>query len=87
MNDFSCTLFGPVGQRVAHWWDHPGHVLPLAWGVRCAFEDFKVDIHPGDVLMLNEPYRGGTHLNGVPVIFPVFDEAGKLIIFPAVQAH
>ena len=87
MDDFSCALFGPDGQLVAQWWDHPGHVLPLPWGVRCAFEDFKDDVYPGDVLLLNDPYRGGTHLNDVTVIFPVFDEAGKLIIFPAVRAH
>ena len=77
MDDFSCALFGPDGQLVAQWWDHPGHVLPLPWGVRCAFEDFKDDIHPGDVLLLNDPYRGGTHLNDVTVIFPVFDDAGQ----------
>ena len=87
MDDFSCALFGPDGQLVAQWWDHPGHVLPLPWGVRCAFEDFRGDIHPGDVLMLNDPYRGGTHLNDVTVIFPVFDEAGRPMIFPAVRAH
>lgn len=87
MDDFSCALFSPDGQLVAQWWDHPGHVLPLPWGVRCAFDDFKDDIHPGDVLLLNDPYRGGTHLNDVTVIFPVFDEAGRMMIFPAVRAH
>jgi N-methylhydantoinase B len=87
MDDFSCALFAPDGQLVAQWWDHPGHVLPLPWGVRCAFDDFKDDIHPGDVLLLNDPYRGGTHLNDVTVIFPIFDEAGRMMIFPAVRAH
>jgi N-methylhydantoinase B len=87
MDDFSCALFAADGQLVAQWWDHPGHVLPLPWGVRCAFDDFKDDIHPGDVLLLNDPYRGGTHLNDVTVIFPVFDEAGRMMIFPAVRAH
>ena len=87
MDDFSCALFGPDGQLVAQWWDHPGHVLPLPWGVRCAFDDFKDDIHPGDVLLLNDPYRGGTHLNDVTVIFPVFSDTGQMMIFPAVRAH
>ena len=87
MDDFSCALFGPDAQLVAQWWDHPGHVLPLPWGVRCAFEDFKDDIHPGDAFLLNDPYRGGTHLNDVTLIMPVFDEAGRLMIFPAVRAH
>ncbi|MEZ5844115.1 MAG: hydantoinase B/oxoprolinase family protein [Hyphomicrobiaceae bacterium] len=86
-DDFSCALFGPDGQMVAQSWDHPGHVLPLPWGVRCAFEDFRDDLHPGDAILLNDPYRGGTHLNDVTLLCPVFDEAGKLVIFPAVRAH
>lgn len=86
-DDFSCALFGPDRQMVAQSWDHPGHVLPLPWGVRCAFDDFKDDIHPGDAILLNDPYRGGTHLNDVTLLFPVFDEAGNLMVFPAVRAH
>ncbi|MBL8672854.1 MAG: hydantoinase B/oxoprolinase family protein, partial [Alphaproteobacteria bacterium] len=35
----------------------------------------------------NDPYRGGTHLNDVTLIVPLFDEAGNLIVFPAVRAH
>ena len=86
-DDFSCALFNPDGEMVAQSWDHPGHVLPLPWGVRCALDDFQDDLVPGDVLMLNDPYRGGTHLNDVTIIFPVFDEAGRPMIFPAVRAH
>ena len=86
-DDFSCALFGPEGEMVAQSWDHPGHVLPLPWGVRCALEDFAGDLHPGDIVLLNDPYRGGTHLNDVTLLFPVFDEAGKLIVFPAVRSH
>ncbi|MBS0240787.1 MAG: hydantoinase B/oxoprolinase family protein [Proteobacteria bacterium] len=87
MDDFSCGLFGPDGKLVAQWWDHPGHVLPLPWGVRCAFEEFAGDLHPGDAILLNDPYRGGTHLNDVTLIYPVFDDDGKLLIVPAVRAH
>lgn len=86
-DDFSCALFGPDGEMVAQSWDHPGHVLPLPWGVRVALDDFGDDMGPGDIFLLNDPYRGGTHLNDVTLIYPVFDEQGKLIIFPAVRAH
>ena len=86
-DDFSCALFGSGGEMVAQSWDHPGHVLPLPWGVRCMFEDFADDLHPGDVVLLNDPYRGGTHLNDVTLIHPVFDEAGNVLVFPAVRAH
>ena len=86
-DDFSCAVFSPDGEMVAQSWDHPGHVLPLPWGVRCALDDFEGDLVPGDVLMLNDPYRGGTHLNDVTIMYPVFDDAGNLMIFPAVRAH
>ena len=86
-DDFSCALFGPDGEMVAQSWDHPGHVLPLPWGVRCMFEDFGDDLHPGDVVLLNDPYRGGTHLNDVTLVHPVFDDDGNILVFPAVRAH
>ena len=39
-----------------------------------------------DIILLNDPYRGGTHLNDVTMLYPVFEE-GELLIFPAVRAH
>ena len=86
MDDFSCALFDPQGQMVAQSEDHPGHVLPMPWSVRCAMEDFTGDLRPGDVILLNDSYRGGTHLNDVTMLYPLFDE-GELLIFPAVRAH
>ena len=86
-DDFSCALFDAGGQMVAQSWDHPGHVLPLPWGVGCALEDFRDDLKPGDAVLLNDPYRGGTHLNDVTLLFPVFDDSGALMVFPAVRAH
>ncbi len=86
MDDFSCALFDPQGQMVAQSEDHPGHVLPMPWSVRCAMEDFEGDVRPGDVILLNDSYRGGTHLNDVTMLYPLFHE-GELFIFPAVRAH
>src|SRR5262245_29309155 len=86
MDDFSCALFDRHGQMVAQSEDHPGHVLPMPWSVRCAMEDFEGDLRPGDVILLNDSYRGGTHLNDVTMLYPLF-EGGELFIFPAVRAH
>ena len=86
LDDFSCALFNPQADMVAQSDDHPGHVMPMPWSVRCAMEDFKGDIQDGDVILLNDAYRGGTHLNDVTVLFPVFIDDG-LFIFPAVRAH
>ena len=86
MDDFSCALFDPTGQMIAQSDDHPGHVLPMPWSVRCALEDFPGDLRPGDVILLNDSYRGGTHLNDVTMLSPLFD-GDELIVFPAVRAH
>ncbi len=86
LDDFSCALFNPEAEMVAQSDDHPGHVMPMPWSVRCAMEDFEDDIHEGDVILLNDAYRGGTHLNDVTLLCPVFVD-GKLFIFPAVRAH
>ena len=86
LDDFSCALFNPQADMVAQSDDHPGHVMPMPWSVQCAMEDFEGDIHPGDVIILNDAYRGGTHLNDVTLLYPIFCD-GELFIFPAVRAH
>lgn len=86
VQDFSCGLFNPAGDMIAQGPDHPGHIVPLPWGVRACMEDLGDDLRPGDVVMLNDPYRGGTHLNDVTVLWPVFLD-GELFCFPAVRAH
>lgn len=84
--DFSCGLFAPDSQVVAQSEDIGSHVVPLPWSVRSAMEKLGASLVPGDVILSNDPYTGGTHLNDVTVIFPVFQD-GKLIFFPAVRAH
>ena len=86
LDDFSCALFNAAAEMVAQSDDHPGHVLPMPWSVRCAMEDFEGDIEPGAIILLNDAYRGGTHLNDVTLLYPVF-EGDDLVLLPAVRAH
>ena len=86
LDDFSCAMFNPKAEMVAQGEDHPGHVIPMPWSVRCAMEDFEEDIAPGDIILLNDSYRGGTHLNDVTLLYPVFED-GELVLFPAVRSH
>jgi N-methylhydantoinase B len=91
--DFSCVLMDGQAQIVAmsRGQDHPLHIVPIAWSVRAVRERFGDDIHPGDVFLHNEPYTGGTHLNDVAMIYPLFapGAAGRdeLFVFPVVRAH
>ena len=74
------------GQIVAQAEDNPSHIFPVPWSVREMFKHFGNDIHPGDVFLHNDPYTGGTHLNDIAMIFPVFIN-GTVALFPAVRAH
>jgi N-methylhydantoinase B len=84
--DFSCVIMDPKGQLIAQAEDNPSHVFPIPWSVKLMFERFGEDINPGDIFLHNDPYTGGTHLNDVAMIFPVFIE-GKLSFFPVIRAH
>jgi N-methylhydantoinase B len=84
--DFSCGLFDANGQVVAQSEDIGSHVVPLPWSVEAALEDMGHDLAPGDVILMNDPYRGGTHLNDVTIIYPIFVD-GELVFFPAVREH
>lgn len=86
VQDFSCGLFSPEGDLIAQGPDHPGHIVPLPWSVQASMEDLGDSLEEGDVILLNDPYRGGTHLNDVTVLWPVFLD-GELFCFPAVRAH
>jgi N-methylhydantoinase B len=91
--DFSCVLMDGRAQIVAmsKGQDHPLHIVPIGWSMRAVREKFGDDVHPGDVFLHNDPYTGGTHLNDVAMIFPLFAPgaggAAELFVFPVVRAH
>src|SRR5713101_1890953 len=91
--DFSCVLMDGHAQIVAmsKGQDHPLHIIPIGWSMRAVREKFGDDIHPGDIFLHNDPYTGGTHLNDVAMIVPLFAPgqhgADELFVFPVVRAH
>ena len=86
--DFSCVLMDGDAQIVAmsKGEDHPLHIVPIAWSMKAVREKFGDDIHPGDMFLHNDPYTGGTHLNDVALIYPLFAD-GTMFVFPVVRAH
>jgi N-methylhydantoinase B len=50
----------------------PIHVGALPFAARAVTEFFGVDIHPGDVFLLNDPYHGGNHLPDLTAFVPIF---------------
>ena len=79
--DFSCALFDREGQLIANAPHIPVHLGSMGEAVRAIIDAHGGCFQPGDVYATNAPYRGGTHLPDVTVITPVFDAAGRAILF------
>jgi len=76
--DFSCAVFDPTGRMISQAAHIPVHLGSMPLSVSAAIQKFSEEgttvqgIHPGDVLILNDPYQGGTHLPDITLISPVF---------------
>ncbi len=79
--DFSCAIFDAEGRLVANAPHVPVHLGAMGGSVRTVIQSRGATLKPGDVVALNNPYNGGNHLPDITVITPVFDEAGKEILF------
>ncbi len=79
--DFSCAIFDAEGGLVANAPHVPVHLGAMGESVRTVIRWRGATLRPGDVVALNNPFNGGTHLPDVTVITPVFDETGTSIRF------
>jgi len=84
--DFSCAVFDGNGGMVAHAAHIPVHLGSTPLSVRAAIEQTRMDA--GDVIVLNDPYAGGTHLPDITMVAPVY-LAGRKVPFGYVanRAH
>ena len=84
--DHSCAVFDRLGRLVAQAAHIPVHLgsLPRAVEAARALAPFA----PGDTVVLNDPFAGGTHLPDVTLVSPVFlGRAGPPVFFVASRAH
>ena len=84
--DFSCAIFDADGGLVANAPHVPVHLGAMGESVRTVIARRGASLRPGDVVALNNPYNGGTHLPDVTVITPVFD-AGEIRFFVGSRGH
>jgi N-methylhydantoinase B len=82
--DYSCAVFDPAGRLVAQAAHIPVHLGSTPLSVRAALA--ACEPAAGDVVMLNDPYAGGTHLPDVTLVAPVHAR-GRLLGFVADRAH
>ncbi|MHC2384707.1 hydantoinase B/oxoprolinase family protein [Bradyrhizobium liaoningense] len=83
--DFSLGICDVNGRLIAQADHIPVHVGALSWATLAIEERFK-DVKPGDVLLLNDPYHGGSHLPDLTAFVPVFDGERRLY-WTIVRAH
>lgn len=85
--DYSCCIFTSDAQLIAQTCNCPGHVGSMHFAVISCIRRFRDEgIHDGDVFILNDPYRGGTHLPDITFITPVFYD-DELVMFAGNRAH
>ena len=84
--DFSCAVFDSRGQTVAQGDHLPVHLGAMPLSVAGAIE--HVDMEPGDTVILNDPFRGGTHLPDITMVTPVYIPGRRrAAFFVANRAH
>jgi N-methylhydantoinase B len=68
--DYSCAVFDSEGQVIAMGDHMPVHLGSMPMSVAAAVKQCPPE--PGDVVMLNDPFRGGTHLPDITLVMPVY---------------
>jgi N-methylhydantoinase B len=90
--DYSCACFDAQGHLIAQAAHIPVHLGAMPASVRAAIDRFQV-FEPGDIVLLNDPFLGGTHLPDITMVSPVFIAndpngcTGELFGFVASRAH
>ncbi len=84
--DYSCAVFDGAGNVIAMGDHMPVHLGSMPMSVRAAID--RLELGPGDMAILNDPYAGGTHLPDITMVLPVFsDGSSRPIFYVASRAH
>lgn len=73
--DYSCAVFDAAGRMVAQGEHMPVHLGSMPLSVEAAIHD--IEMGPGDMAVVNDPFRGGTHLPDITLVQPVFLEGSS----------
>jgi 5-oxoprolinase (ATP-hydrolysing) len=85
--DFSCAIFDAQGNLVANAPHVPVHLGAMGESVRTVIRQRSDRLKSGDVIALNNPNNGGTHLPDITVVTPVFGEDGRIQFFVGNRGH
>ena len=86
-NDYSCAVFDAQGQMVSHGEFLPIHLGSMAFATDAVTHVFAEEgLAPGDMVILNDPFIGGTHLPDVTLVAPIYS-GERLMGFAVNRAH
>jgi N-methylhydantoinase B/oxoprolinase/acetone carboxylase alpha subunit len=85
--DCSAAVFDATGELLAQAEHIPVHLGSMPASVRAAIDAYGGWLEPGDHVVVNDPFAGGTHLNDITVVTPVFADGSRLIGWVANRAH
>src|SRR5579871_1928301 len=83
--DYSCAVFDGERRAIAMGDHMPVHLGSMPLSVAAAVE--ALDPGAGDIVMLNDPYAGGTHLPDITLVMPVFGAGHRPLFYVANRAH
>jgi N-methylhydantoinase B len=86
MLDFNCGVFDAQGRMVAHSEQIPAQLGLMQFALQAALERHGGALAPGDAVLTNHPYMGGTHTPDLQVFVPVV-HAGELVGYTGSIAH
>jgi N-methylhydantoinase B len=84
--DFSTAITNSGGDVVAQAIATPAFVGMLDFNVKAVIDRYGAKLKPGDVIILNDPFVSGSHLNDVAVVMPIYWER-ELVAFAASKGH
>ena len=84
--DCSAALFTAGGELLVQAEHIPVHLGSMPASVRAAVDAYGVELTPGEQVILNDPFAGGTHLNDITLVAPCFID-GRLVGWAANRAH
>src|SRR5438477_146461 len=85
--DCSAALFTADGELLVQAEHIPVHLGSMPASVRAAIDALGDNVRPGDQIILNDPFAGGTHLNDITLVAPCFTDDGRLVGWAANRAH
>jgi len=86
-HDASCAIFTRNGHIVTQPVAIPGHLGSMKFMLAEVLKEFPLDsLAPGDVMITNDPYRGGSHLPDIGMFRPVFHD-GRCVAFTGCIIH